>query len=175
MADKAPDVFVKSNQPFDSGKRVLSVRERQSLENELATRSGILGATEGSYGMATGGGTPVLPPGMAINKARISQRAKEIAKVLEDGRPEPLSPDERDRVARRVKELEAKFDKENVLETVAELRVMRRDSHDWQTAMDKAKRRPQYEREIAEWQNLKRRLEPEDDEADNLNRLRKSK
>lgn len=174
MNEKAPDVFIKSSTTLGN-QRVLSVRERESLNNEIRMRSGILEASDSSYGMATGGGTPVIPPGMAINKARISQRAKEIAKVLQDGTPEPLSPAEKDKASSRKKELEAKFDKEDVLETIEELRVLKRDNVAWQKAMDKAKRRPQHEADIAEWKNLARRLEPEDEDADNLNRLRKPK
>ena len=170
-----PGVIEKGNAPLHNGRRILSVRERESLEESLRIHTGILQATEQSYGLATDGGTPVLPSGMQINKSRITERARDINRVLEQGRPEPFTGNDKDRALRRAQEIREALERDNVLETRKELRVLRRDDPAWFTALDKAKKRPEFEPLIAEYRNIMRRLEPDDDTADSLDRLRKDK
>lgn len=170
MAD--PNVIVKSNEVRQTV-RVLTVRERESLMQSAEAHASILGATD-RYQSGVDGPAPVLPPGLRVNRKKLNEQQAQIERVLKTCSPEPIPVDQRDAYARRAKDLEAKF--KPYLETRAELHVLRRDKPEWRSAMDKgAKRldpRNGIEAYIAEWQSIKRRLDPENPEADSLHDLR---
>lgn len=156
-------------------KRYLTIRQRESLKRSLETSAQIVQATADSYATATEGGSPVLPPGFNVNKARLSQQAKETLEVLQTKSPTPLNQKERDGVAKRLAELEKELKDNDVLETFEELHVTKRSHPAWVTATKKAQKRHQWEAKIQELKNCKLLLEPENDYADSLDYLRRQK
>ena len=156
-------------------KRYLTVRERESMKQYLETNAAITQATGENYALATEGGSPVLPPGFNVNKARLTQQAKETYKVLKDQSPIPLTAKEKDDILARKKELEKELQDNDVLETFEELHVTKRAHPAWMPAIQKATRRPKWEGKIAELRNCNQLLEPENEYADSLDYLRRKK
>lgn len=179
MAD--PNIISKSGEVRQS-KRILTVREREGLlQAELAHRE-ILNANE-QYASADGGAKAVSLPGLRVNRAKLSEQQKQISDTLKNFSPEPIAESERDKYVKRAKYLEEQF--APVLETRAELTVMRRDKPEWASATRKARMRIEgndgngkkvdYEGMIEEWRSIQRRLDPENPDADNLHMLRKDR
>lgn len=176
-----PNTIVKSGD-VEQKKRVLTVRERESLQYIAKIQNDALGGGE-NYGLATGGATPVNAPGLNVKRVRLNEQQKQIMTTLRDFSPEPIPPSERDAYARRADYCKEKF--EQYHQTRKEIHVTSRQHPEWFSAMDKARmwsqpikgdregRSPESYAE--EYRNIKRRLEPEDDQADSLDRLRKDK
>ena len=59
-----------------------------------------------------------------------------------------------------------------VMETFTDLRVTSMNDARWLPATEKAKMRPKYEAMIQRWRNCQILLNPDDPDADNLNKLR---
>lgn len=173
MAD--PTVIVKSSE-VHQGKRVLTVRERESLEQSRDAYSHIANAGT-NYQNGAEGPAPVLPPGLRVNRKKLNEQQMQIERTLKDCSPEPIPEKERDAYKKRADALKEKF--LPYLETRAELTVMRREKPEWRSAMKKAEARlnPKtgIERDIAEYQSIMRRLDPDNEEAGALHDLRKDR
>lgn len=156
-------------------KRYLSVRERESIGDVLGAHLQMEAATSPDGLAAMGLPATVSTPLHHINKRGMSERAKELKRVLQEGTPPPLNEKERDALSKRAKELEEKFKKHQVLETFEELNVKNMNHPAWLTATNKARMRPKFESDIQEWKNIQRQLDPENPEADNLSQLRKQR
>lgn len=170
--EQAPVVSVPSHK-FELN-RVLTVRERDSINTALSLNARIAEATSESYQLATNGGAPVLPPGFNVNKARLNEQAKINLAILKNQSPRDLSTVEKDTLMKRKNELEAKIKASQCLETFKELHANKRGS-EWTSAMKKANMRPKWEKDIQELKNIRISLEPENPEAQNLDDLRREK
>lgn len=168
----------KNEIPF---RRVLTVRERESLE-KTANIYGYAQVAGDNYVPGSQGYGAVVPSHFSVNRVRLNEQQKQVMKVLENGRPEPTTPDEREKIAKRCDELKAKF--EPYLQTREEIHVVRRDNPAFFSALEKAKKWQTGQKDLDgrtpeaiadEWRNLRRRLEPEDEQFDSLDRLRKAK
>jgi hypothetical protein len=180
MADA--NVIVKSGEVTQT-KRILSVRERASLEQSRMAHAHILGAN-GQFQSALDGPAPVLPPDLRVNRGRLNEQQRQIEKTLAECSPEPIADKDRDAYVRRAKQLEEIF--RPMLETREELHVLKRDKPAWQSATVKANarisgkdpktgKRVDYEGAIAEWKSIQIRLKPDDEDADSLHQLRKER
>jgi hypothetical protein len=153
--------------------RVLTVRERESLEQSREAFSQIANAGE-RYQNGADGPAPVLPPGLRINRKKLTEQQAQIEKTLKYASPEPIADKDRDAFKKRADALKEKF--KPFLETRAELTVMRREKPEWRSAMKKAEARlnPKtgIEEAISEYQSIMRRLEPDNEEAGSLHDLR---
>lgn len=171
-----PNVMVRTGE-VEQRTRVLAAHEVESLENALGAHQQVIGATSEGYLSGEQGSSPVLPPGMRLNRQRLSEQARQIQDTLKRGRPEPVSEKDRDAFLKRANWLKTQF--APYLETREEIHVRKRDNPAWQSATEKARIRtqekPEIERYISEWQSIMRRLEPENPGADSLHKLRMSK
>lgn len=179
MAD--PNVMVKGGGDVRQEGYVLSVGEVEKLGEALSAHQQVLGASE-AFQNAADGPAAVRTPEVRVNRRRLSEQAQQIKTVLEKGRPQPIADKEKDRYVKRCDYLQSVF--VPYLETLAELRVKRRDQPDWQSATEKARARTAQdpktginaiEAAIKEWQFIQRRLNPQDPDAGNLHTLRKPK
>lgn len=175
-----PNIIVKSEDTRPV-KRVLTVRERESLSS-AANVYGYANVAGDQYVPGSQGFGPVMPAHFAVNRPRLNEQQKQVLKVLRDGQPEPTTPDERDRLNKKAAELKAQF--EPFLQTREEVHVLRRDNPAFFSALEKAKKwqTPQAglngrtpEQVAEDYRNIQRRLEPEDENADSLDRLRRAK
>jgi hypothetical protein len=157
--------------------RVLALHEEDSLKQALSSHQVVLAATDKGYAMGNEGAAPVVPSDLRVNRQRLNEQAKQIKKTLDECQAHPIPEKERDRYAKRCKDLEAIF--VDWLETRRELSVRKRSDPDWQSAMKKARQRtqvdPKIEAAISEWQSIKRRLDPGNPDAGNLHDLRKDR
>lgn len=165
-------------------KRVLSVRERQSLEQSAAIYGYADQAQRGGFIPGSSGAAPVEVPWLAVNRPRLNAQQKEVLRVLKEGSPEPVKPEEKDKLYKLAEDLKEKFTDPEYFQTREEIRVMRRDNPAFFSALEKGEkwRKPQSKlgghspEELANaWRNIMRRLEPESDICDSLDRLRKAK
>ncbi len=175
-----PNVIAKSGE-LSPTRRVLTVRERESLE-KTASIYGYGQAQGDNYVPGSQGYGQVFPSHLAVNRVRLNEQQKQVMRVLNEGRPEPTTPAERDQIMKKCDELKAQF--EPYLQTREEVHVLRRDNPAFFSAMEKAKKWQTTQSELKgrtpsdiadEWRNLRRRLEPEDEAFDSLDRLRKAK
>lgn len=186
MADA--NVIVK-NTEIGPVKRALSLRERQSLQAAASVFAYGQMNGEGQYVPGAQGAAPVAPSFFRVNRPRLSDQQKEIVKILKEQAPEPVEAKDRDRLEKHRKILEAQI--KPYLQTRGEVHVTAQDDPRYMRALDKAKawHRPQEElgyidpsnkklgfrtpEHVAQdWMNLSRRLEPEDENFDKLDRLR---
>lgn len=167
-----PNVMVPKSD-FKQDAPVLSPHEITSLEGALGAHEQVIGATDAGFTRGDQGASPIAPPEMRLNRKKLNDQAEQIKKTLARGRPQPYTPAEKDKAVERLKFLESKF--VDLLETRAEIHVMKRDKAEWQTAMAKASKRQSVEHYITEWKAIQRRLNPGDPEADNLHKLRKDR
>lgn len=174
-----PNMIVKSGD-VEQKKRVLTVREQESLKYTANIYSEALGSGD-NYGLGTGGATPVTPSGLNVKKVRLNEQQKQVLNTLREFSPEPIGPSEKDAYQKRAEFCKSKF--MDALQTRKEIHVTSRQHNEWFTAMDKARdwtkpgkdgdRSPESYAE--EYRNIMRRLEPGDDQADSLDRLRREK
>lgn len=176
-------VLVKDRSTPPPVRRVLTLSERESL-TDAARVFGWAGEASEQYQYPTGATPPpVLIQGMRVNRPRLNEQQQRVVRVLREGLPEPVAPADRDRLEKRCEVLEAMFTP--VLQTHEELRAFRHRNPDayfkaqeygarWQRPDSKCEgRTPQ---DVAEeWRNLKRRLDPDNPEADSLDRLRRKR
>lgn len=165
-------------------KRVLSVKERESLRDSMSIYGWPEAAKAGNYIPGSSGAAPVEIPYLAYNRPRLNAQQKEVKRVLEEGTPQPVSGAEKDRLRKLADELKEKFTDPEWFQSRAEVRVLKRDKPEYFTALDKAARwtKPQEKlngrspQELAEaYRNIIRTLEPDDPMADSLDRLRKER
>jgi hypothetical protein len=165
-------------------KRVLTVRERESLTATMGIYGYAETAAQGGYIPGASGASPVEVPWMQANRPRLNAQQKEIRKVLAEGTPQVVSGSEKDRLVKLAEELKEKFTDPEFFQTRAELRVLKRDKPEFFTALEKAHKwsKPQEKfggrspEELANaYRNIMRTLEPDDAMADSLDRLRKDR
>ena len=178
MADAQVIVKDRAAEPL---RRVLSVHERKSLQ-EAAAVYGYADAASESYPEGARGFGAVAAPFLRVNRPRLNEQQKRVIQVLKDGTPEPVDPKDRDALRKRAGSLREQF--EPFLQTREMIHVKKRDNpvffkaldaaRDWTKPSDKlGGRSPQ---DVAEdYRSLMRRLEPDDEFADSLDRLRKEK
>lgn len=162
-------------------RRVLSVAERQDLEKTVGTYGYAEAARNGGFVPGSQGFGAVDVPWINVNRNRLNEQQKQVKRVLDEGRPEPVSPEDKDRLEKLAEELKEAFDP--YLQTRDEVRVVSRSKPEYFSALDKAQAwsKPQAKlkgrspEQLAEaYRNIKRRLEPENPEAGSLDRLRRS-
>lgn len=179
-----PNPTTKLEEGLPPVKRVLSVRERESLKQAAAVYG--YAETAGRAGFIPGamGAAPVDVPYLNVNRNRLNAQQKEVLRVLKEGSPEPVSGSEKDKLAKRASQLQELFTDPEYFQTREETRVMRRDNPAFFSALDKAAKwsKPNEKlggrspEELAnEWRYIQRRLEPDSDIADSFDRLRKAK
>lgn len=175
-----PNTFVKS---ADIGpiRRVATVHERQSMKM-AADVYGYGQVTSDNFMPGAAGAGAVTMPGLQGKRNRLNEQQKQVMKVLESQSPEPTSPEDRDRLDKHSKILEAQIGP--FLQTNKELRAVSFRDSDFMSALRKAREwsKPQKElggrtpEQVAEdWCNIKRRLDPENPEADSLHDIRKER
>jgi hypothetical protein len=175
-----PNLIVKSGEP-QPVKRVLSVRERESLQ-KAASIYGYANQASDNYIPGSQGAAPVNVPWLNVNRPRLNEQQRQVMKVLEDGTPEPVHGEEKDKLAKRADILKSQF--EEFLQTREECHVVKRDNPAFFSALDKAKKWSTKQEKLGgrtpeevaqEYRYIMRRLEPEDENADSLDRLRKQR
>lgn len=181
MASTTASTLVKDSAPQPPARRVLTVHERESL-----TRA----ADIYGYGQVTGenftngaqGAAPTAVPWLSVKRPRLNEQQAQVMKVLRDQSPEPTNPTERDNIDRRCAALKEQFGE--FLQTGAELRAYSHRDPVFMSALKKAREwnKPQTklagktpEQVCEEYRNLRRRLDPENPEADSLEDIRRPK
>lgn len=114
----------------------------------------------------------ISPEDQQVNKDSLRAQIKRIEKQLEKAPQRVSDPVKRDKIEKRMKDLEKFF--ESNLETDRDLGAIKKDSVDYRVAAQKARERSKYEAAYREWKALARMLEPEDPYFSSLNRIRKS-
>jgi hypothetical protein len=159
-------------------RRVLTVHERESLK-VAANVYGYANVMGENFNNGAQGATPTSVPWMNVKRTRLNEQQRQVMKVLEDGTAEPTSPEERDRIDRRVKALESQF--LPFLQTRREIRSHSHRDPDFMSALDKAREWNKSQKELGgrtpeevheEYRNLCRRLDPENPNAGNVEKLR---
>ncbi len=175
MADA--QVLVKSG---DVGpiKRVLSVRERQDLEKTAAVYGyGQIG--EGHYLPGSQGAAPVAPPWLNVNRPRLNEQQRHIVKILKEQSAEPIPEGERDKFAKHREKLSAML--KPYLQTRGEIHATKHDDPRFMSCLDKAREWTKPQKDLGgrtpdqiaqDYKNISRRLEPEDELFDSLEKLR---
>ncbi len=172
--------FVKDSAPVPV-RRVLTVHERESLAR-AADIYGYGQIAGENFGNGAQGATPTSVPWLAVKRPRLNEQQAQVMRVLKDQSPEPTNPKERDAIDLRCAALKDQFGP--FLQTGAELRAYSHRDPVFMSALKKARewnkkqvdlggRTP--EEVCEEYRNLKRRLDPENPEADSLEDIRKTK
>lgn len=165
-------------------KRVLSFRERESLEKAMNVYGQANMASANNYIPGSSGAAPVEVPWLAFNRPKLNAQQMEVRRVLKEGTPQPVSGLEKDRLAKLADELKEKFTDPEYFQTREEIRTLKRDKPSYFTALEKARKwsTPQEKlggrtpEELAlAYRNIMRTLEPDSDTADSLDRLRKDR
>lgn len=162
-------------------RRVLSVAERESLQKAVLTY-GYADAPKG-YGRGVGPDAlaPADVPWINVNRPRLNAQQKQVRRILEEGTPEPLSSEDRDRYQKVADQMEEIGVNKKWFQTYDEIRVRKRDRDDFHTALDKAREWAKPQKELGGrtpeeffqiYRNIKRCLEPDNEEAGSLDRLR---
>ncbi len=157
-------------------RRVLTVHERKALKDQaLYFGYGEVRGETGSQLQAA----PTEFPGMIVKRRQLNEQQKQVLKVLEDGSPRETTPDERDKIAKRMKIMEEKLPE--VLQTRREIRAYSRRDPDFMSALEKAEANDKPSEKLGglspeqfcqEYQNLARTLDPENKNAGNLEKFR---
>jgi len=178
MANPNTQTIVKDSTPPPPVKRVLTVHERKTLGDAVAAYG--YGDVQGqNFIPGVLGASATEVPWMRVNRPRLNEQQKTVAKILKEGTPEPTNEAERDKINKRVGELT-----EQILPFLQSRKEIRSYSHrdpDFITALEKADAwdKPQKElggrtpQEVYEDRvNLCRRLEPENPNAGNIEKFR---
>lgn len=162
-------------------RRVLTVSERESLKSAAFVYG--VGQVDGeNFSNGAQGASPVNVPWLRVNKTRLNEQQQQVMRVLKEQSPEPTTPDERDMIAKQCNVLKDKF--LPFLQHANELRAYSHRDPVFMSALKKARdwNKPQDvlggktpEQVCEEYRNLKRRLDPENPEADSLEELRRAK
>ena len=155
--------------------KILTVRERESLRQNLDACAAVASAREDGFIRGLDGSAPVLPKGFNVNRARLNDQMKNVVKVLKEQSPRPLTAKEKDAVAAEAHRIEEELKDKQVMETFTDLRVTSMNDARWLPASEKAKMRSKYEAKIQRWKSCQILLSPDDPDADNLNKLRREK
>lgn len=162
-------------------RRVLTVAERESLKS-AAFVYGVGQETGENFSNGAQGASPVNVPWLRVNRVRLNEQQQQVMRVLKEQSPEPTSPAERDNIVKKCNELKDQF--LPFLQHANELRAYSHRDPIFMSALKKARdwNKPQEtlngrtpEQVCEEYRNLKRRLDPENPEADSLEELRRPK
>ncbi len=162
-------------------RRVATVHERESMKRAAEIYG--YGAVNGeNFGNGAQGATPTAVPWLAVKRPRLNEQQAQVMRVLREQSPEPTNPEERDKIDARCAALKEQFGE--FLQTGAELRAYSHRDPTFMSALKKAREwnKPQAklggrtpEQVCEDYRNLKRRLDPENPEADSLEDIRKLK
>ncbi len=180
MSSTTSGTLVKEGAPAPV-RRVLTVHERESLQRAAEIYG--YGALNGeNFGNGAQGATPTNVPWLSVKRPRLNAQQAEVMRVLRDQAPEPTNPKERDDIDRRCVALKDQFGP--WLQTGQELRAYSHRDPVFMSALKKAREWNKPQKELAgrtpeqvceEYRNLKRRLDPENPEADSLEDIRRPK
>lgn len=156
--------------------RYLSKRERESIEQQLGAHAHMASASPDGYTPALSGmGGAVTNPLFTVRKPQMSEHARHLKKVLDEGSPRSLNEKERGEVEKQLNDVQARLEKSGLIETFEEIACKNMQTPVWMKATEKARRRGEIEKDIQKWKNLRRLRFPDDPESDNLDHLRKSR
>ena len=181
MANSTNETLVKSDSTRVPFRKVLTVHERQALERQVDI-FGVGQVNGDNFGIGTNGATPTDVPWLRKNKSRLNEQQRQVMKVLEEGSPVDTNPQERDAIDRRCAALKEQMIP--YLQTGAELRAYSHRDPVFMSALKKAREWNKGQKELGgrtpeevceEFRNLRRRLEPENPEADSLEEFRRTK
>ncbi len=160
MARKAAAALLKQ------GVRKMAASERKNLEAELAQIIGDLDSKGGQDG-------DEARPDLLQEKFRLTARRKQIEDMLnKDDDLCAADGGDRDRLESRIKDLETRI--KNGLPTARESAYMPRNAQDFEIAVKKTMAHQKaHLKDIQEWQQLKRRQEPENPMSDDVSLLLK--
>lgn len=165
-------------------RRILTVGERKSLEEQKKIFGYGAAAGQNFVPGSMGIGAVDVSQFMPIKRHQLNEQQKEVIKILEEGSPEPVAAKDRDRYDKLCEEMKEKFTDPEYFQTRDECRVTDIGKPEFFSALDKADKwqKPQAklngyspEQLCNAWRNLRRRLHPDDPQADNVDRLRRSK
>ena len=145
--------------------RYLSVRERESIAQQLGAFNEMADASPDGYVNAAVGAGNVTHPAFTVRKKQMSEGAKRLNEVLRQGTPPDLNDSEKAKLDKTLKELGEEI--APALETYRDIHA-KFGTADWMPALEKAKIRPQYEAKIQKYMNLRRLRFPNDPDASNL-------
>lgn len=152
--------------------RTMDPDEKARVETELRQTEAMLKAPE--QFTAVDGYAPTIPAEVALNKSAMENKARELRAVLDRETPQKeTNESRRNSILARRKQLEELF--APILETYQDIGCIRSDTPEFRAAFNKAVKRPGYEKYIAEWKELGRKLDPEDPDINNLDRLRRDR
>ncbi len=157
---------------LENPNRILSAEEKGTIETRIGLEKSMLGATE-TFG--EGSVSTVAPPEVSIDRGAITKRIQGLEKVISDGSASKATGERRLKLENRRKFLEDLFEREQVIETIKDLNAIHMDSPEYRDAYRKGIMRVKYERQVQEWIQICKELEPQDPEFCKLDRLRKSK
>lgn len=164
-------------------RRVLSVAERQSLTQAKEVYGYADLATAGNFVPGSRGVGAVEVPYINIHRNQLNAQQKEVLKTLKEGTPEPVKPEDRDRLKKLAEELREKFTDPEYFQTINEIRVFSVSKPEYYSASEKAAKWSQPQAKLKgyspeqlanAYKNIMRRLEPDNPNADSLDRLRRS-
>ena len=148
-----------------AGINKMSVQERHALEDERATIKDQLGRTEPTPG-------ELARPDLLQQKAQLEARLRKIEDILTKDEDLVARNDDKDRLNNRRKEIELIIKKEMPSSRQQALKNTPEHSADFNRAVNQGVfHQKTYLPLILEWQDIMRRLEPEDPEADDTQRL----
>lgn len=181
MASTPAGTLVKDAAPLPPVRRVLTVHERESL-TRAADIYGYGQIAGENFGNGAQEATPTSVPWLSVKRPRLNEQQANVMRILREQSPEPTNPSERDAIDRRCEALKGQFG--DFLQTGAELRAYSHRDPVFMSALKKAREwnKPQKdlggrtpEQVCEEYRNLKRRLDPENPEADSLEDIRRAK
>ena len=175
MSNTTAGTLVK-NTDVTPSRRILTVYERKALADQaLYFGYGEVRGEAGSIIQAA----PTEFPGMIVKRRQLTEQQKQIKRVIEEGTPRPTTPDERDKIAKRMRAMEARLPE--VLQTRKEIRAYSRRDPDFMSALEKAEANDKPSEKLGglspeqycqEYQNLARTLDPDNKNAGNLEKFR---
>ncbi len=152
------------------GRRILTPVEREGLNRELRTiESDRAGEVEG---------VPRRMQGFIDKEYRGSQqgamddRERRIRRTLASGAPDPLVGNERVKVETLEKQLRESLQKRMITRKMMALRPGSIEFTKAKNSMAKNEMSAEFNKDAAAWKNLRRRLDPEDPDAANLEAIR---
>lgn len=152
-----------------TGRRVLTPTERDGIRREMEMiRADRAGDVEGIPRRMQGH----IWRDVEKDEKLMDGREKRLARILADGTPEPISAEERGRLESRERELRESLSKRMITRKMTQLRPGSMEFTKARNAMAKNEMSPGFAGDAAEWKNLRRRLDPDDPDAANLEAIR---
>ncbi len=164
-------------------RRVLTVAERESLER-AANIYGYGQVTGENFSSGASGASPTAVPWLAVKRPKLNEQQAQVLRVLREQSPADTSPEERDSLAKRKKQIEDIQERSGLRQTSRELRAHSHRDPDFMAALKKAR---DYEKPMPELggksfaeleeerRNICRMLDPLNPESDSEEHLRRPK